>query len=1021
MRIAHVSDIHIKNTKEHEAYKKVFDELYASIKSNNIDLIVVTGDIAHSKTQISPEYVSIASAFISELGKLAKTIIIPGNHDGNLKNLDRQDAIEPLMWAQDSARVEYNRKSCTYDLGKFQFHHLSIFDRINWPTEIDAKKINIALYHGCIAGAKTDLGFSLEGENDVSIFKMYDFGLLGDIHKANQSMDKAGTVRYAGSLIQQNFGEEEGKGYLIWDISTKKKFNVEFVPLKNEHSYVSIPVSDIGKKRELFETSNVRIVADKFYNHEQVKKKVDEFKAKTKVQNVYFLNAQKSNTTDLLVSKSIANIKDSQDEILAEYLILNNVSDDMIKKVLELNRSVVGSARKTEFDRWTIKDLKFDNTFNYGLGNSIDLMGTSGIVGIFGKSFSGKSSIIDSLMLSIFGKTSKDINKNSHIINVNRDYASTEVTLSAGGDEYFIERFSQRNKDSTKNSLDFYKVSNGERLSLNGDTLNDTEKNIQELFGDDSDFMLTSLASQHGSLKFITEKSTDRKRILSKFLDIDFLESKYKEANKSFADVKGALGYLNSKAIEVSKEERQELALDRVSLTLSQDCLEGYKEYKSEIEKKIKECQTNPVLYQETMSDAALELARLDAKIKEASLSLNSKKASLLAIINKVKGAEEALSRASKIDLDSLIKKHAMVTELKRGLEEEKGASVEMYERYKESKKNISSSPCSSDYSHCKMSKEAHSFISSFDQKKFISEINTLSEKIVNVSAEIEEIGDIEEIRGKKAAKESLTGMLNVLKTSMKTEEESVLYLETQFESMREGYETLTKKAKGLSDGGAKEEVQQELEKLETLLLTNGFSIKIKEEEITTLKIKISQVEDNIKKEEETKKEIEEQREKYDLYQVYKDAMHPNGLQSYVIKQKIPEINNQIASILSNIVDFNVIVEYNDPKLDVMIRHPGEEARVIETASGAEKSLASFAIRFALINITNLPKSDLLIMDEPASEFDEDIKASFEGMLGTIRQWFKTIMIISHIDSIKDIVDQEIVIENKNGFAFVDV
>jgi DNA repair exonuclease SbcCD ATPase subunit len=37
--------------------------------------------------------------------------------------------------------------------------------------------------------------------------------------------------------------------------------------------------------------------------------------------------------------------------------------------------------------------------FNYGEGNSIDFAKLNGIVGIFGKNYSGKSSVIDSVLV----------------------------------------------------------------------------------------------------------------------------------------------------------------------------------------------------------------------------------------------------------------------------------------------------------------------------------------------------------------------------------------------------------------------------------------------------------------------------------------------------------------------------------------------------------------------------------------------------------------------------------------------
>ena len=95
MKFAHIADTHIRNLKYHKEYKEVFNKIYESLKKERVDYIIHCGDICHTKTQISPEYVSMASDFLSNLADIAPTYVILGNHDGNLRNGNRQDSITP--------------------------------------------------------------------------------------------------------------------------------------------------------------------------------------------------------------------------------------------------------------------------------------------------------------------------------------------------------------------------------------------------------------------------------------------------------------------------------------------------------------------------------------------------------------------------------------------------------------------------------------------------------------------------------------------------------------------------------------------------------------------------------------------------------------------------------------------------------------------------------------------------------------------------------------------------------------
>ena len=158
----------------------------------------------------------------------------------------------------------------------------------------------------------------------------------------------------------------------------------------------------------------------------------------------------------------------------------------------------------------------------------------------------------------------------------------------------------------------------------------------------------------------------------------------------------------------------------------------------------------------------------------------------------------------------------------------------------------------------------------------------------------------------------------------------------------------------------------------------------------------------------------------YSSYDLFLRCMHPNGIAYDIIKQKLPVINEEIAKILSNVVDFEIFFETSGNKFDIFIKHPKHEARPIEMASGAEKTMAAMAIRLALLSVSSLPKSDLFILDEPGTALDEENMAGFIRILELIKVYFKNVLLISHLDSLKDCVDMQIVIEKEAGFAKVN-
>ena len=117
MKIAHIADTHVQNLKFHKQYQVAFSHLYKILREQKVDYIVHCGDIAHTKTQISPEFIDMASDFFRNLSSIAPTYIILGNHDGNLKNNNRQDAISPIVDALNLPNLHLLKNSGETTIG----------------------------------------------------------------------------------------------------------------------------------------------------------------------------------------------------------------------------------------------------------------------------------------------------------------------------------------------------------------------------------------------------------------------------------------------------------------------------------------------------------------------------------------------------------------------------------------------------------------------------------------------------------------------------------------------------------------------------------------------------------------------------------------------------------------------------------------------------------------------------------------------------------------------------------------
>ena len=120
--IHHISDIQIRNLKRHKEYNEVFERTYEEIRKNKDNSVVyIGGDIAHSKTDMSPELIQMLSDLFVNLADICPTILIAGNHDCNLNNRSRLDVLTPIVENLNHPNLHYLKDTGVYKCADVSF------------------------------------------------------------------------------------------------------------------------------------------------------------------------------------------------------------------------------------------------------------------------------------------------------------------------------------------------------------------------------------------------------------------------------------------------------------------------------------------------------------------------------------------------------------------------------------------------------------------------------------------------------------------------------------------------------------------------------------------------------------------------------------------------------------------------------------------------------------------------------------------------------------------------------------
>ncbi len=330
--------------------------------------------------------------------------------------------------------------------------------------------------------------------------------------------------------------------------------------------------------------------------------------------------------------------------------------------------------------------------------------------------------------------------------------------------------------------------------------------------------------------------------------------------------------------------------------------------------------------------------------------------------------------------------------------------------------------PCGTQYSNCKFIKDAHNASGLVvDLKEQIQKLNedrkTKELKVEDLNEEQTKryISQFEQLQEKRKSCETDNLKLELEKGKL---ENLILTNNAEIEALK-------RKEKDYNDNKDlienKETFTKELSKVKKTLSKKEKERQECQDKLLEFYKEHGSLEQKIKSLEEKKEDLHNLQEEYSAYDLFMRCMHPNGIAYDIIKKQLPVINEEIAKILANVVDFEAFFETDDKHLRIFIKHARHEPRPIEMGSGAEKTLVAMAIRLALLTVSSLPKSDIFILDEPGTALDVENMDGFISILELIKTYFKTVILISHLDGLKDCVDQQIMIDKKEGFAHISI
>ena len=1046
-KVYHLADLHIRNLQRHKEYRQVFRKFLKQVKEDKIEdsVIYIAGDIAHAKTEMSPELVKEISWFLTECSKLREVILITGNHDCNLNNQHRLDVLTPIIDNLQNPRIHYLRDTGVYNIHNLTFVVYSIMDnKENWPKGDSVKGENtICLFHGPVNKAQTDIGYTVSSNSfQVDMFDGFDMAMLGDIHKRQTFGKGYEHIAYAGSMIQQNHGELlENHGYLLWDIPTRT-FTEHHI--HNDYGFLTVDVVDgkipqwvydeVGTKLPKYPRLRLRFTKTEASD---MKRRITELKKLFKVAEVTVTRTDTIGQlkTNQKVNKNIVgNVKDEtfQNQLIRDYLERQYLlEDEELDKICEINselNSYIDDSDSAGNILWTPKTFEFSNMFSYGENNLIRFEKALGIMGIFAPNASGKSSMWDALSFCIYDKTSRTtLSKN--VLNNRKSTFYCKFNFEIDGIDYFIERKAKyvRRGTSVKADVDFWKDNNGVIESLNGEQRKDTNKEIEKYLGKFEDFVLTALSLQGNNALFIDKSQSERKEILSQFIGVDIFDKLYQKAANENRDNATLIRKFKSddfttKLAEIDtdlKSNKNEYKL----LEISQKSLKDEEEL---LNKKIISLNEKIV---KLNADSGVSIEELEKRLKileKKKVEIEKQKSSTQDRITHREELqielEEILDKFDEEDLEEGITKLKLLLknleQVDLEIEKINIKKDSLYER----KDHLDSHKYNEDCDICM--ENSTSILET--KEKVESELKEVEDKFqgyekdkLELTIEIDSLkgyekewNNFQEAQDKEdKIDREISGLMNKLST-IETEE---LRNSQQFTQQEKLIEEYYKNEKQINKN---KEIRDEISGVREKLSIVKDELKQVNKDVLKLNGKVSALQNQKETIEDRIQEVKDLESQSRLFDFYLNSLSKDGVSYELIEKALPMIEGEVNNILAQIVEFGMQLEIDGKNINAYLVY-GDQRWSLEMCSGMERFISGLAIRVALINVCNLPRPNFLVIDEGFGTLDSENLQSLFMLFTYLKTQFDFVMVISHIDSMRDVVDGLIEIKKEKGFSQV--
>ncbi|MEW6028984.1 MAG: AAA family ATPase [Chloroflexota bacterium] len=678
--------------------------------------------------------------------------------------------------------------------------------------------------------------------------------------------------------------------------------------------------------------------------------------------------------------------------------------------------------------------LRVSGFLSYREPSELDFNGFD-LACISGQNGAGKSSLLDAMTWALFGEArGKD---KDAVVNLQSKAAEVALTFAYEGNTYRVQRTAPRGKSTM---LEFQIRDGEDWRPLTERSARETQNRIEQTLRLDYDtFVNASFFLQGKADEFTQKKASERKAVLGSIIGLEIWETykertaeRRREIEKEITGIERSIADIDAELAEEEPRKREVKALEDELKRLSaarrtqEAALESIRKAAAELNQEL-----------------AAEKARLEQErrgLKEQLSVIGEQSSMISELTAKIESARKSLAEA-----EAALEKRSEIEEARNAAREELATlkaendlrKLEMDELKAridqlESAEGAACPLCGQELSEAHRKSTLKQLKA--DGKEKGDRFRTNKTRMDELSKQIADL-EAQAARLANAERERLT-----LSNSITQGTERI---EAAKKAVQQWEATGAARLKEVEAVLASEKFAAEvkkpavsLEEAERALLELQEQENAKNQEVGAARQRVAVLDSLRTRKADHASQREELARAVARHKTLERAFGKDGVPALLIEQALPQIESRANDLLDRLSDgqmsirFVTQAEYKDKKredlketLDIQISD-GAGTRDYEMYSGGEAFRVNFAIRLALSEVLAQRKGarlQTLVIDEGFGSQDAQGRQRLIEAINTVRGDFAKILVITHLDELKDAFPTRIEVEKTEHGSTVRV